>query len=58
MTAGESPELNADGHLNGCEREILLLLSRLKLNQNLMELHKKISRHLMPNTCFFIFTVY
>ncbi len=40
MAARKSPELHADGHLDGREREILLLLSRLKLHQNLMELPK------------------
>lgn len=50
MAARKSPELHADGHLDGCEREILLLLSRLKLHQNLMELWKMRKILMMSST--------
>ncbi len=49
MAARKSPELHADGHLDGREREILLLLSRLKLHQNLMELPKMRKILIMSN---------
>lgn len=41
MASWQSPQLHTDGHLNRKEREILLLLPRLKLDQHLVELQKR-----------------
>lgn len=38
MTAGEPPQLDADGHLDGRRGEVLLLLAGLQLHQHLVEL--------------------
>lgn len=41
MASWESPELHTDGHLDGQQREVLLLLSCLQLHENLVELQVK-----------------
>jgi len=41
MASWQSPQLHTDGHLDGQEGEILLLLSCLELHQHLVELEKK-----------------
>ena len=38
MAPWQSPELHTDGHLDGQQREVLLLLPCLKLDQHLVEL--------------------
>lgn len=38
MTAGEPPQLDADGHLDGRRGEVLFLLAGLQLHQHLVEL--------------------
>lgn len=42
MTARQPPELHTDGHLDRGQREILLLFSRLQLDQYLVKLPRKI----------------
>lgn len=41
MAPWQSPQLHTNGNLNGQEREILLFLSCLELDQHLMELEDK-----------------
>lgn len=41
VASWESPQLHTDGHLDGQQREVLLLLSCLQLHENLVELQAK-----------------
>lgn len=41
MAPWQSPQLHTNGNLNGQEREILLFLSCLELDQHLVELEDK-----------------